>query len=88
MEALYVPTLHSFAMKNPFTGSCGLFRFRIVPKVTMKTPKEVDMEASSISAEYWHGQFCYEKSQMEDAREFPMSEEGRREMIAWLQSNI
>ena len=88
MEELYVPTLHSFAMKNPFTGSCGLFRFRIVPKVTMKTPKEVDMEASSISAEYWHGQFCYEKSQMEDAREFPMSEEGRREMISWLQSNI
>ena len=88
MEQLYIPTLHSFAMKNSFTGSCGLFRFRIVPNVTMKTPKEVDMEASSICAEYWHGQFCYEKSEMEGMQEFPMSEEGRMEMLQWLQSNI
>ena len=88
MQDLYLPTLHSFAMKNSFTGSCGLFRFRIVPKVTMKTPKEVDMEASSIQAEYWHGQFCYEKSQMEGMQEFPMSEEGRMAMKLWLESNI
>ena len=88
MSDLYLPTLHSFAMKNPFTGSCGLFRFRIVPNVTMKTPKEVDMEASSIHAEYWHGQFCYEKSEMEGAADFPMSEEGRLAMKQWLESNI
>ena len=88
MEDLYLPTLHSFAMKNSFTGSCGAFRFRIVPKVTMKTPKEVDMENSTICAEYWHGQFCYEKSQMEAIQEFPMSEEGRLAMKQWLESNI
>lgn len=88
MHDLYLPTLHSFAMKNPFTGSCGMFRFRIVPNVTMKTPKEVDMEASSIHAEYWHGQFCYEKSQMEAEADFPMSEEGRLAMKQWLESNI
>ena len=88
MSDLYLPTLHSFAMKNPFTGSCGLFRFRIVPNVTMKTPKEVDMDASSIHAEFWHGQLCYEKSEMEGAADFPMSEEGRLEMKQWLESNI
>ena len=65
-----------------------MFRFRIVPNVTMKTPKEVDMEASSIHAEYWHGQFCYEKSQMEAEADFPMSEEGRLAMKQWLESNI
>ena len=75
-------------MKNSFTGSCGLFRFRIVPNVTMKTPKEVDMDASSIQAEYWHGQFCYEKSEMEGQADFPMSEEGRLAMKQWLESNI
>ena len=88
MQDLYLPTLHSFAMKNSFTGSCGLFRFRIVPKVTMKTPKEVDMEASSIQAEYWHGQFCYEKSEMEGERTFPLTEEGRLAMKNWLEENI
>ena len=88
MDELYLPTLHSFAMKNSFTGSSGLFRFRVVPNVIMKTPKEVDMEASSIHAEYWHGQFCYEKSQMEGQMDFPMNEEGRLALKSWLESNI
>ena len=86
--ALYIPTLHSFAMNNLFTGSCGPFRFRIVPNVVKRNAKEVDMEASSMIAEYWHGQFCYEKSQMEGKQEFPMSEEGRAAMLAWLEANI
>ena len=88
MADLYLPTLHSFAMKNPFTGSCGLFRFRIKPNVEMATPKEVDFEKSSITAEYWHGPFCYEKSEMEGSAEFPMSEEGRLAMKQWLESRI
>ena len=84
---LYIPNLHSFAMNNPFTGSHGMFRFRIVPKV-VKAGKEVNMAESSMKAEYWHGLFCYEKSQMEGSREFPMSEEGRAAMLVWLQENI
>ena len=88
MAEIFLPTLHTFAMKNPFTGSCGAFRFRAVPNVVMKTPKEVDMEASSISAEFWHGPYCYEKSTMEGAETFPMSEEGRLALKAWLESNI
>lgn len=88
MEELFIPTLHTFAMKNPFTGSQGLFRFKITPRVEMATPKEVDFEKSSIRAEYWHGLFCYEKSTMEGEAEFPMSEEGRAAMKAWLESNI
>ena len=88
MAELYLPTLHSFAMKNPFTGSCGLFRFRIKPNVEMATPKEVDFEKSSITAEIWHGLFCYEKSTVEDSRTFPMTEEGRLELKKWLEDNI
>ena len=75
-------------MKNPFTGSCGMFRFRAVPNVIMATAKEVDFEASSIKCEYWHGPFCYEKSEMEGERTFSMSEDGREEMKQWLESNI
>ena len=88
MREVFIPTLHTFAMKNSFTGSCGMFRFKAVPTVVMKTPKEVDMEASSITAEYWHGLFCYEKSEMEGVQTFPMSEEGRQAMKAWLEENI
>jgi len=88
MAELFIPTLHTFAMENIFTGSCGAFRFRAAPTVVKKTPKEVDMEASSITAEYWHGPFCYEKSEMEGKETFPMSEEGRLAMKTWLESNI
>ena len=85
---IYLPTLHTFAMNNEFTGSCGMLRFKIVPNIVKKTPKEVDMEASSITAEIWHGQFCYEKSEMEAKQDFPMSEEGRAALKAWLESNV
>jgi len=86
MAEIYIPTLHTFAMNNIFTGSLGMLRFRIVPNVVMLTPKEVNMEESSIHAEFWHGIFCYEKSQMEGEQTFPMSEEGRLAMKAWLEA--
>ena len=42
MADLFIPTLHTFAMKNIFTGSWGMFRFRAEPNVIMATAKEVD----------------------------------------------
>ena len=87
-QELFLPTLHTFAMNNVFTGSMGELRFRIVPEVVMATPKEVDMEASSITVEYWHGPFCYEKSEMEGEETFPLSEEGRTAMRQWLEAHI
>ena len=88
MAEIFIPTLHTFAMNNSFTGSCGLFRFKIDPHVEMATPKEVDFEKSSIRARCWHGQFCYEKSEMEGEATFPMSEEGRDSLIKWLTDNV
>lgn len=85
---IFLPTLHTFAMKNTFTGSMGLLRFRIVPNVVMATPKEVDFGQSSMFAEYWHGLYCYEKSEMEGSETFPMTEEGRTAMLAWLTEKI
>lgn len=88
MDELFIPTLHTFAMNNIFTGSKGMFRFRAVPNVVMRTPKEVNFEESSIHVEYWHGLFCYEKSQMEGEETFPMTEEGRSDMKSWLEERI
>ena len=88
MKEVFLPTLHWFAMKNPFTGSCGEFRFKADPNVVMATAKEVDFEASTIKCEFWHGPFCYEKSEMEGKAEFPLSVEGRQALMDWLKSNI
>ena len=88
MTDIFIPTLHTFAMKNTFTGSCGMLRFKIVPEVYMMAdnPKEVDFAASSMHAEFWHGVLCYEKSTVEEERTFPLTEEGRAAMKAWLES--
>ena len=85
---IFIPTLHTFAMKNVFTGSCGMLRFKITPEETMATPKEVDFAARSIKAELWHGLYCYEKSEVEKVESFPMTEEGRLAMKAWLEENV
>ena len=88
MAELFLPTLHTFAMNNIFTGSWKELRFRAEPKVVMATPKEVDFEASTIRCEYWYGPFCYEKSTMEGEQTFPLTEEGRLAMKAWLESKV
>ena len=88
MAELFIPTLHTFAMKNLFTGSYGSLRFRISPNVVMATPKEVDFEQSTMFAEYWHGLYCYEKSEMEGSETFPMTEAGRAAMHRWLTDHI
>ena len=88
MAELFLPTLHTFAMNNIFTGSVGLLRFRVKPNVVMATVKEVDFEQSTMFAEYWHGLYCYEKSEMEGSDTFPMTEAGRQAMHAWLTDKI
>lgn len=89
MNELFIPTLHTFAMNNIFTGSCGAFRFRVKPEVVKQEgSKEVDFSQSTIVAEFWHGPFCYEKSEMEGKEVFPMSEEGGAAMKQWLEANI
>ncbi len=88
MPDIFLPTLHTFENNNVFTGSCGALRFRIEPRVVMATPKEVDSQASSIFAQLWHGEKCYELSEMEAEQTFPMSEEGREALKAWLESNV
>ncbi len=88
MAELFIPTLHTFAMKNVFTGSYGSLRFRVKPNVVMATPKEVDFSQSSMDVEFWHGLFCYEKSEMEGKETFPLTEEGREAMIQYLKDHI
>ena len=88
MKDVFLPTLHTFAMDNIFTGSCGDFRFRVKPNVVKLNPKEVNFQESSIFVQFWHGPFCYEKSTMEGEQTFPMSEEGRMAMKQWLEENI
>ena len=88
MSAVYLPVFHHFENGNVFTGSCGALRYKITPDVIMANAKEVDHAASSVRAEYWHGPMCYECSDIEGEKVFPLTPEGWNEMLAWLQSNV
>ena len=87
MEPLYLPVLHHFVNGNVFTGSYGLLRFKITPQLEL-AGKEVIVEQSSMKAETWHGLLCYEKSDIEAEQTFPLTEEGRAAMDAWLNQQI
>ena len=86
-EDLFIPTLHTFENNNIFTGSWGNLRYKVTPQIVMATPKEVDLEQSSMKAEYWHGPFCYEKSEIEAEQVFSMSPEGRENLYQWLKEH-
>ncbi len=90
MSALWLPVFHHFENGNIFTGSLGPFRYKITPNVVMSAsnPKEVDHPASSIKAEYWHGPLSYEFSEIEGEKTFPMSPEGRADLLSWLEENL
>ena len=89
MNEIFLPTLHTFENQNVFTGSFGDLRFKITPDVDLpKGAKELVRENSSIKAEIWHGLFCYEKSEIEAENVFPLTDEGREDMIKWLLSNV
>ena len=88
MNEIFLPVFHHFENGNVFTGSLGAFRYQISPNVVMRTQKEVDLDASSIKAEYWHGLLGYEHSQIEGEKTFPMSHEGWAALRRWLQENV
>ncbi len=88
MVDIYIPTLHTFAMGNLFTGSWKELRFRIEPVIVKFENKEVDFSQSTIQVQYWHGPFCYEMSTVEEQATFPMTEEGRAAMKQWLESKV
>ena len=76
-QEIFIPVLHSFENGNTFSGSSGALRFYLRPQ----RPEEGE---PSIKAEIWHGLYCYEKSEIEQVREFPMTEAGREALRAWL----
>lgn len=81
-----IPELLYFENGNDFTGSVnnpGMreYRYRLSPV----TEKQADgTEQKYLRAEAWYGPFCYEKSKMEDASDFPLDESGRKSAITWI----
>ena len=75
-----IPGVLYFQNGSEFTGgvdnrgtSLKEFRYRISPSKNIMT------------AEVWYGPFCYDKSDIVDTREFIIDNDGRGDMIKWLE---
>lgn len=79
MAELFLPVLSHFQNKNPWTGSSGRLRFRILPTAAEGGSGDL------LAAEVWEGPWAYEFSTVEDAKSFPLSEEGLKELSGWLE---
>ena len=76
MEERFIPVLSHFLNGNPWTASLGRLRYRVIPN-------DGDGE-ETLTAEVWEGPWAYEFSTIEGQQTFPLSEEGRAALSAWL----
>ena len=72
MLAYGVPAIGFFENKNIYTGSNGIFRFRIAPS------------DDGLTAAVWQGKFCYEKSDIIEEASFDKSDEGLEAAVDWV----
>lgn len=67
-----IPKPLYFESKNAYSGSIGSFSYKVWP---------ADGE---LKSSVWLGPYCLEKSDPVETRTFPMTLQGREELIAWL----
>lgn len=78
MDEIYVPNCATFLNDNTYLGSYHGLRFKLTP----------DVKNSTLQAELWHGDLCYELSEMEQTTSFPITPEGIEAATAWLLENV
>lgn len=71
--SIFIPTLSHWEYGNEWSGEHGRARFYIVP------------EDGQLRAELWPGPLCRACSQVDATERFPISEEGLRQLSAWLE---
>lgn len=72
MDELFLPVLSHFQNQNIWTASVGRLRYKASPG------------GEELTAEVWEGPWCYELSEIEDKKAFPLSGEGLEALRAWV----
>ena len=81
---IFIPTISAFLNGNSYMGSKGPLRFR-VRGVMAGTEGE---EHPVLEAVIWYGKACLENSNVDEEQDFDLTDEGRRELIDWLEGKI
>ena len=78
----FLPNLLTFTNGNTYLGSFMGLRFRV-------KPTEEELEDGSkrqvLACLDWYGEYCLEESEVVHETQFPLSAEGREQVIDWLE---
>ncbi len=74
-HSFFLPNLLSLTNGNTYLGSFLGLRFRVKPV----------NEEDRLECLVWYGEYCLEESTVIDESSFPLSEEGREQVIDWLE---
>lgn len=67
-----IPKFYYFQSGNDYSGSRENFSYKIITSDTFKCLT-------------WHGRLCSEKAEIENQKDFELSQEGFQNMINWLE---
>lgn len=83
--SFYLTNLHSWSNGNAFYGSLRAMRFLVRPTVLRDKGTGELLPESKIEVLVWKGEYCLEESEVLAQAEFPLTEEGREQVIEWLE---
>lgn len=71
-KEIKIPDQEYFGYGNIYSGSRKEFNYKISPK------------EETLQSEIWYGRLCSEKSQTAAKADFPLNEDGVKELADWL----
>ena len=74
-HSFFLPNLLSFTNGNTYLGSFLGLRFRVKPV----------NDEDTLECLTWYGEFCLEDSEVAAEASFPLTAEGREQVIDWLE---
>lgn len=77
----FLPNMLYFTNGNPHLGSFLGLRYRIKP-TTVETEGEKQEVFACLT---WYGEYCLEESEVVSEAQFPLTAEGREQVIDWLE---
>lgn len=82
-------SLNFYNYGNPFTGSYQGMRYRIIKQKESKDEAGNILKEEGLLAVIWPEPFAYEKTEeaLKTTQLFPFSEEGKKQVIEWLNTS-
>ena len=74
-HSFFLPNLLSFTNGNTYLGSFLGLRFRVKPM----------NDEDTLECLTWYGEYCLEDSEVAAEASFPLTAEGREQVIDWLE---